>query len=235
LQYRIGKNKFQLGLVYEYYSVGNDGGILASPESNIAIVDLEQQHYTGFEFKSNIGDVHLLNYPENGVSWNLELGLYEAVNKEDRAFANIMSNLHLYHTINQTYTTIAMRLGGSHNVGNAPFFKVSTLGGNQGLGQLGNIRGMRRNRFSGQSTLYYNLEIRQKLAYFKTYLATFTAGILIFTDQGRLWQPGENSNTWHRGFGGGPWLNLYGSLIISATYTKSDIDNTIDVQLGFLF
>lgn len=235
LQYRVGKSKFQLGPTYEYYNVQNHGGILTSSQANIEAVDLQQQHYVGFKFKSNIGEVHLDNYPENGVSWNLELGLYEEVNKEERAFANIKSNLHLYYTIDQTHTTIAMRLAGSHNVGNTPFFKISTLGGNQGLGQLGNIRGMRRNRFSGQSILYHNLEIRQKIAYLKTYLATYTAGVSIFTDQGRVWQPGENSNIWHRGIGGGPWVNLYDKLIISTTYTKSDVDSTFDIQLSFLF
>jgi hypothetical protein len=235
LQYRTGKSKFLFGPVYEYYNVGSHGGSLTSPESEILAVDMEQQHYTGFKFETNIGEIHLMNSPKNMVNWNLEMGLYKGLNTDERAYANIKSNIQFYYTINQTRTTMAMRLGGAHNVGSAPFFKASTLGGNQGLGQVGNIRGMRRNRFSGQSTLYLNLEIRQKLAYLKTYLATFAVGVSVFMDQGRVWQPGENSNTWHRGFGGGPWLNLYGNLIISATYTKSDIDSTLDVQLGFLF
>jgi hypothetical protein len=235
LQYRMGKTKIQLGPVYEYYNVLDHGGILTSPEISIESIDLDEQHYVGFEFKSNIGDLHLSNYPLKGVSWNLDLGLYEELDREERAFAKIESNLYFYYTIGRTKTTVAMRIGGAHIVGDAPFFKVSTLSGNQGLGQLGNLRGMRRNRFSGQSVLYHNFEIRQSIAHFKTYLATFEVGLSILMDQGRVWQQGENSNKWHRGVGGGPWVNLYEKLIISATYTKSDVDSAVDVQLGFLF
>ena len=234
-QARVGQSRFRLGPLYEYYKARPNGGILAEPGGVIDPIDLEPQHYLGSRFTAQVGKVDSETYPENGVLWSTTLSLYEGINVEDRSFSTLQSDLRLYYTFEDTHTTLATRLGGGHNTGDAPFFKANVLGGNQGLGLAGNLRGMRRNRFSGQTSFYHNFEIRQKLSYFESYLATALVGVNLFVDHGRVWQPGEDSGTWHRSIGGGVWFRLYYKWVLTASYASSNIDDTFDVQIGFLF
>lgn len=235
LRLREGKNSMQVGPLYEQYDLESHGGILAKPDISINELDLDNQQFLGVRFASSIGEIDNDIFPQKGALWKTELEVLEEINGTSRTFASLNSNLKCYFTLEDSHTTLAIRLGGMHNMGDAPFYKAAILGGNQGLGVLGNIRGMRRNRFSGRTAVYNNLEIRQKLTYIQTYWAAFIGGISLFVDHGKVWQPNEESDTWHRSIGGGVWVNLYKRLIISATYAHSDVSDTFDLQLSFPF
>ena len=68
---------------------------------------------------------------------------------------------------------------------------------------MSNLRGYRRTRFHGQTSLYNNLEARLSLGQFGTYLAPVSYGLIAFNDVGRVWTDGETSDTWHHGYGAG--------------------------------
>jgi hypothetical protein len=61
-------------------------------------------------------------------------------------------------------------------------------------------------------------------------------GVLGGFDYGRVWLDGENSNKWHKSYGGGLWLNGLGVITARLTYFKSESDPVrIAFGLGFGF
>jgi hypothetical protein len=233
--YRLNNSKITFGPLYEYNRVNEHEGFLNEPVSGVDPVEFEEQHYVGFRFNSRVSTLDLEAYPQSGIFWNTSVRLYETVNTDAWGYTTINSEFEFFYTLEQSRTTFATRIGGAHNIGDYPFFRANTLGGNQGLGRMGNMRGMLRNRFSGESSFFQNIEIRQPVSYFETYVATFMFGFSGFVDYGRVWQPGENSTVWHRSYGGGVWAWLFYKWVINASYARSDVDQTIDVQLSFLF
>lgn len=235
IRFKTKVSNIEIGPVFEYYKIQIGDGILAQAGSQLDQVDFDPQHYLGFRFKSGIGKVDSDTYPETGIMWNSAISSYEALSTANRAFSAMSSDLSMYYTFFQTHTTFASRIGGAHNIGDFPFFSASTLGGNQGIGMVGNLRGMRRERFSGQSAAYHNLEVRQKLGIIRTYAASFLYGVNLFFDYGRVWTPGDDSDIWHNAYGGGVWTRVYFNWLVSASYARSDVDAMFNVQLSFLF
>lgn len=126
--------------------------------------------------------------------------------------------------------TLALRSGGSTNLDNEyEFFQANTLGG------MSNLRGYRRDRFAGKSSVFNNTEVRFKVSSFKGYVLGGQYGLLAFVDNGRVWMPDEKSNEWHYGYGGGVWVLIYKRLPLTATYGVSKEDRLINIKAGFLF
>ena len=51
---------------------------------------------------------------------------------------------------------------------------------------------------------------------------------------GRVWQPGEASRTWHRGYGG-LWLSPTPQVVLAAMHGFSAEDSLALIQLGYCF
>jgi hemolysin activation/secretion protein len=83
-----------------------------------------------------------------------------------------------------------------------------------------NLRGFRRDRFWGKTTFYNSNEL-QYLFDVKTRLFNGKFGLLGLYDQGRVWQPGESSDLWHSGVGGGILMAPFNKLAVSVSYAKS--------------
>ena len=47
-------------------------------------------------------------------------------------------------------------------------------------------------------------------------------GLVAFIDDGRVWMPGEQSDKWHVGYGGGVLLAPFNRFTFSATYGISE-------------
>jgi len=60
-------------------------------------------------------------------------------------------------------------------------------------------------------------------------------GLLAFYDNGRVWQPGEISNTWHAGYGGGLILIPFNKVAFTGTYGRSKETTNIIVQTRVFF
>ncbi len=106
-----------------------------------------------------------------------------------------------YHTAYwKTPLTLALRAGGADTYGDIPFFKLPTLG------QRENLRGYYRNRFTGESSLYLNTELRVALGTIETGFLPFTIGTKGFYDIGRVYYSEEPSDKWHQGYGFGMFV-----------------------------
>ncbi len=96
--------------------------------------------------------------------------------------------------------TFGIRLGGSKSYGEIPFYKLKYLG------QRNDLRGYLRNRFTGESTLFINTEMRWELYEFHTSLFPLRFGVKAFYDAGRVYSKFDETDNWHQGYGGGIYL-----------------------------
>ncbi|MEM7106676.1 MAG: BamA/TamA family outer membrane protein [Bacteroidota bacterium] len=172
--------------------------------------------------------------PKTGIVWTNKInGLY-GVNSNTDNFHQFNTSFAFYHSFRlPAKLTFASRIGYGRNLGNVnedyPFFLAQTLGGRD------NLRGYRITRFWGEESLYNNFELRLKLFSIRTYLFPASIGIMGFHDVGRVWIEGEDSDTWHRGVGGGLWLAPFNAAVISTEIGVSDEDTLFYFRFGFLF
>jgi outer membrane protein assembly factor BamA len=125
--------------------------------------------------------------------------------------------------------TLALR-GYSEIVwGEYPFYKSASVGGKKTL------RGFPRDRFIGDYALMGSAELRYYLA--KVFLLIpFKLGMNLFTDAGRVFLHGENSNKWHTAFGGGFWVSINERAInFSLNFVKSPETFRFYISIGQMF
>jgi hypothetical protein len=168
--------------------------------------------------------------PLTGVHWHTEGTFYQGLNAAARGLSRIQSDLSFYWSFRlPARVTLATRFGGGVNLSDYEFFQANALGG------LTNLRGYRRTRFAGGSSFFNNTEVRVKVFTFRSYFFPSYAGLLAFHDAGRVWQDGETSNRWHRGYGGGLWLTPFNALVVSAMYGFSPEGGIPMLRVGFFF
>jgi len=91
---------------------------------------------------------------------------------------------------------LAARVGGRMLWGGAPWFEAAAIGG-------WNNRGFRARRFTGDSSLFGSVSARGWLGHLPLPLLPTRIGLVAFFDVGRVWLEHEDSNTWHKSYGGG--------------------------------
>jgi hypothetical protein len=100
---------------------------------------------------------------------------------------------------------------------------------------VNNLRGFHSIRFTGKTMLYHNVELRVKLFDFNSYLFPGSIGIIGFNDVGRVWVPGESSNKWHDGYGGGLYIIPAELVLIQAVIGHSIEGTQPYITFGFRF
>ncbi len=119
------------------------------------------------------------------------------------------SEFHFFVPLSKHFV-LSIKNGAATITGEPEFYQLNSIGGRR-------LRGYRRERFWA-NTAYYNNNELQYLFNFKSFLFNGKAGLLAFTDQGRVWQKGEKSETWHYGYGGGIILSPFNKIFVSASY-----------------
>ncbi|MFI5130897.1 MAG: hypothetical protein ACHQFX_12925 [Chitinophagales bacterium] len=110
----------------------------------------------------------------------------------------------------------------------ARFYEHAVIGG------FDNLRGFRLNRFWGQSSFYNNNELRF-ITNLRTHLLNAKMGLLVFFDDGRVWIPGETSNTIHTAYGAGVLFAPFNKMSVTFTYGISKESRIIQGTLNALF
>jgi len=96
------------------------------------------------------------------------------------------------------------------------------------------LRGYRRERFWGKTSFQNNNEFRF-ITNFHSYLLNAKVGLLAFFDDGRVWMPGEKSNTWHTSYGGGFIIAPFNIICFTASIGISPEMTTIQFGLSKIF
>ena len=132
--------------------------------------------------------------------------------------------------------TLALRTGGKRMLGDKyPFFSAASVGGGGFFSGSDEVRGLWPNRFIGDSSVYFNGELRLYLSRFFVALPG-EWGLFGFGDVGRVWLDGETSDVWHSSWGGGIWIGLLSrSNAIALTVAQSEERTAFYVRAGFSF
>jgi hypothetical protein len=233
LQQTVGKNfSYSFGPFYQYIYLTDTanryvGEIYPQSADSLAYVP---NNYLGMNVMYNLDTRNSDILPSRGIAWETELLGFYSIKKEGENFIKLRSDLSFYLSFRKDPRVVfAFRLGGAINIGDYEFFHANFLGGKT------NLRGFRSNRFAGDQSFYANTEIRVKLLNIKSYLLNGQTGVLLFNDIGRVWVKGENSKTWHDGYGAGIWVTPFDFTALTLTYSRSNEENLIDFTLRFLF
>lgn len=128
-----------------------------------------------------------------------------------------------------TDMTFALRVGGAKVWGDYPFFSAVFLGGG------GDLRGYSRKRFSGDAALFGQVELRAYVGPVKIILPG-RLGFHVFSDVGRVYKSGEDSDLWHSSYGGGIWIAFADRMFnTSITLAKSTEKLAIYFALRLMF
>jgi hypothetical protein len=109
---------------------------------------------------------------------------------------------------------LSVRSGGATLTGKPEFYQLNSLAGSD------NLRGYRRDRFWGK-TSFYNANELQWLFNFRSRIFNGKVGLFGLFDEGRVWQPGEDSNTWHTAYGAGIMMAPFNKLLLALSGAKA--------------
>ncbi|UYZ62678.1 metallophosphoesterase [Hymenobacter weizhouensis] len=170
--------------------------------------------------------------PRIGLRWYNSAEYNRQLNDEKLSYGRLASEVRFYLTPNFPFQlTWAGRLGANRNLGDYRFFQANTLGGTT------NLRGYRRTRFAGRSSVYANGEVRIQLFTFNAYLVPGKFGVLGLADAARVYSSHDTRTglrAFHTAVGGGVWVDILKQAVINATYSVGE-ENLVFVGFDFLF
>lgn len=202
-------SKVRLGASYENYDVEETEGrfiedFFTSTGRNT------QQDFFGVDAEYSYSNSDNEAFPTIGMAISLHGGYKTNLTETGRAFGFLIPDLGFaYKLVPSGNLVLATKFKGHFNFGDEfEFYQAASIGANNGL------RGFRFQRFTGKSAYFQDTDLRLSFRKRNTGLLPVTPGIYGAFDYGRVWLPGENSDTWHNSYGGGFFIN--GSDLISA-------------------
>ena len=180
-------------------------------------------------------------YPTRGFLVKAAGAVYPGIWDAASAFGSIDGRVHTYMTAPiPTHPTLALRVGGKKVWGTFPFHESAFLGGS-GFAAIGlsdsHLRGFRKNRFAGDTSLYGNAELRFVLLPIKFFVPG-EFGVFIATGVGRVFyaEDPKAADKWHRSIGGGFWLSfLQRKQTLSVAVVNGDDLTGVYLRAGFMF
>ena len=191
------------------------------------MLNLERKHFIGADAGYHYVEINDPVLPTKGFRFSAGAAYTHNLTTPGNSFVRINSEAAAYLPLAK-FISFAVRAGGSTNIGDAEFYQLNQLGSHD------NLRGYRKYRFYGKSSFYNNNELRFMFdAHNKVFNGKY--GFVAFLDNGRVWQPGEVSNTWHYGYGAGAFLSLFNRIILSGSLGISKEDQVLSFYFGFYF
>lgn len=226
------KSIFQSQLYYEFRDVdpNPDRETLTSVYDELTDADgIGEETFIGIRNELNIDFRNSNFFPTRGNQFKLiNHNFYRLDNK--KLGGRLDASSAVFYTAGiKIPTTLSMRIGYIQSYGSTPFYYKSFLG------QQSNLRGYLRNRFAGNSAVYFNNDLRFHFGKIFTPLVPVRYGIFGLFDAGRVWAPGEDSHEWHLAYGGGFYFIPHSdALNINLTFARSDEEDLLfTFGLGF--
>ena len=196
-------------------------------ENGLTEKDFENRWYGGLITSLNFANTNNDIHPKDGFRFKNSFSWQQNLSGSDRKFQTYSSDFTLYKSFGRRGNLIlATRAGTSLIRGDYDFFFAPALGQDE------NIRGYFGQRFRGATNIYHTTDLRMGIAQFKNSLLPFSMGLTGSFDYGRIFEPGEDSNTWHKSIGGGIWLVPLNIMIVSVSYNRVIDEGTGRFLLG---
>ncbi|WP_158795407.1 BamA/TamA family outer membrane protein [Pedobacter sp. L105] len=221
------------GLATEYYTssrTGNESRFLnVFNQSNPGEAVFNDHIYAGVIADLKYDSRDNIAIPKKGIYWNTQLNADQELSGDNKRYGKVQTEFRYYLNPGNSGFVIANRLGGGTTFGDPEYFQLMQLGG------VHSLRGFHTDRFTGKTMAYYNLDLRLKLLNFTSYITPGSLGLLGFNDVGRVWQPGQSSNQWHQGYGGGIYIVPADLILIQAAVGFSKESTMPYISVGFNF
>ena len=222
--------------------LGGHGFAEVGPAVLLARTDVGQDRFIGLEAPYGTGDFGQLGARarfrlgrgggDEAVDLQLDAGgsAFPAIWDVATAFGEVHGTGAAHLSAGIPFSPVlALRAGGRRVFGDFPFFESAFLGG------IRNLRGFDEQRFAGEAMAFGNAELRLSLLPM-TLMVPGRLGVLGLADVGRVWVDGEESDTWHRAFGGGIWFGVDPRhMLLSVTLADSPERTGVYVEAGFAF
>jgi hypothetical protein len=210
----LGKNQFiSFTGFYQDVKIINDADRYLSKTIYAADGLYTSKNFVGLQADYNFSHVDHPVLPSRGLDFFATGSAVRNLKSPDSSFASISGSFDAYFPISNTFIFV-VRGGAATLAGHPEFYQYNWIGGSQRL------RGYRRSRFFGKSAVNNNNEL-QWVNNVRWKLFNGKAGLLAFYDIGRVWMPGEDSNVWHAGYGGGFLIAPFEKFSLSVTYGVS--------------
>ncbi|HVG16556.1 MAG TPA: BamA/TamA family outer membrane protein [Chitinophagaceae bacterium] len=174
---------------------------------------LQHKNFAGAAFNYNLVKTDDPLVPTKGLEFAANVIYTQNVKEKDRSITNFEGQVNVYVPLLKSLV-LAIRAGGATLTGEPEFYQYNSFGGSN------SSRGFRRDRFWGKSVLYNTNEL-QWLFNVRSHFFNGKFGLLGLYDRGRVWMPGENSDTWHTSYGGGFFVAPFDRIMVTVTYAKS--------------
>ncbi|MDB5250009.1 MAG: hypothetical protein JWQ40_4403 [Segetibacter sp.] len=165
--------------------------------------------------------------PVKGFVFSGNVTYANNISQSNSSFTDYSARLQFYIPL-LPKLSLAVRTAAQTMAGNPQLYQYASVGGPE------TIRGYRLDRFWGKTAFFDANELRY-ITKVRSYIFNGKAGLLAFFDQGRVWMPGEKSNTWHSGYGGGILLAPLDKVQIVVTYGISEELKLFQLRVGKSF
>lgn len=220
----IGKSNFTLSGMYNSVNILNDSDKYYSKDflpNNPR--KFRTDYYAGGKINYNILAIKDSLVPEKGVALWANAGYNFNFKNDAASFGDFGGQVKFFIPLIRKFS-LAITGGGETITGQPDFYQYPAIGGPASL------RGYRTGRFRGKTTFFNSNELRF-ITNLKSYLLNGKIGLVGYFDDGRVWMPGETSNTMHTNYGGGLILVPFNGIYVDVTYGISKEDKLIQLTV----
>jgi hemolysin activation/secretion protein len=223
----FGNHNIGLNLYYDAVRVSNRSGDFMKQELvNLDKGVLDWQHFGTAGLRYTFSHLNDKIVPTAGIHFSTTAA-YTKNLEVSKSFNRYSGNLGLYIPLFKLFS-LFINTGAATLTGDPEFYQLNNIGGNITL------RGYIRNRFYGRTTFYDQNEFRW-IPNFRSYIFNGKLGLIALYDLGRVWNPGEVSDTWHYGYGGGLMLVPFNKISATIYYSVSKEDKVVNLRVGKFF
>jgi hypothetical protein len=217
LHHNLGLSAF-----YQTIKIINDNGRFLS-EQFLDKPGNDQKRFGGARLDYIYQNTDNVIVPSKGIKFTAGIIYAQNLRQGDSAVTRYSSSVNFFIPLSKSFI-LSVKAGGATLTGKPEFYQWNRLGGSSTL------RGFRKYRFYGK-TMFYTQNELQFVRNVKSYLFSGKAGLLVFYDAGRIWQPAENSNLWHSGIGGGIILAPFNKVSATIAYGFSKDGKDFSIKL----
>lgn len=201
----------QFGAIFETIEVDGTVNRYVNQPEVLKPYLFEHRQYAGIDGKYSFRNYDNASLPALGMFFYVAAGWKTSIDNTKRNFPHAEASIGIIHkiTADENLVFASMAKGKANFSNGFEFYQAATLGGDADL------RGYRRERFTGKRSVYQSTDIRLTLGRVKTSFIPMKYGIFGGYDFGRVWVSDDTSEKWHQSVGGGAWLN--GLDVVTAT------------------
>ena len=215
-------NVFRIGGIFQSVRVLNDPGRFHT-EFTPELLDFSSDQFLGVGLENIYRKLNDRLLPSRGLVLQTHLRFLKNIDADSSLFT-YGAEMNGFVPLGKLFV-FSLKTGAASLSGKPEFFQLHRLGGSR------NLRGYRRWRFHGE-TMFYNQAELQWIRPARLGKVHGKAGLIAMYDIGRVWQPGEESDTWHSAYGAGILLAPFSKFSVAVFYAISREENDISLRLS---